>query len=209
MARVLHIAASPREGSYSARVAGAFLSQYRRVHPQDDVETLGLFQAEIPPFMAPQAEAKYAVLAGQPPASEAEVAWQGVIRVVNHFKGFDKYLLSCPMWNFSIPYRLKQYIDLIVQPGMTVSYSPEEGYVGLVTGRPLMLILARGGAYDEGDPCRTYDFQESYLRCIFGFIGFTDVRVLHIQGTQRGDAERVEADTRKAMDAAAIAAAAF
>ncbi|HOW18466.1 MAG TPA: NAD(P)H-dependent oxidoreductase [Phycisphaerae bacterium] len=209
MARLLHIAASPREGSCSARVAGAFLSQYRRLHPQDGVETLDVFQAEIPPFVAPQAKAKYAVLAGRPPASEAEVAWQGVIRVVNHFKGFDKYLLSCPMWNFSIPYRLKQYIDVIVQPGLTVSYAPGKGFTGLVTGRPLMLILSRGGAYEEGDPRRTYDFQESYLRCVFGFIGFTDVRAIHIQGTQRGDAEQVEADTRKAMDAAATAAAAF
>ena len=100
-------------------------------------------------------------MAGQKPRDEAEAAWQAVIKTINHFKGFDKYVLSSPMWNFGVPYRLKQYIDVIVQPSLTVSYSPEKGYAGLVVGKPLVLILARGGVYQAGNPCETFDFQES------------------------------------------------
>ncbi len=209
MARVLHIVASPRAESFSTRVADAFLRTYGRSNPRDAVETFDLFKADIPPFTAPQAKAKYAVLAGQAPTSEAEVAWQGVIKVINHFKRFDKYVLSSPMWNFNIPYRLKQYIDIIVQPGMTFSYSPDKGYTGLITGKPLMLILARGGNYGPGNPCDTYDFQESYLRGIFGFIGFTSIKSVYIQGTLMNKPEQVEADTRKAMDDASNAAMQF
>ncbi len=61
MAKVLHILASPRVESYSTRVAKAFLDSYRQARPDDRIEVLDLFQADIPPFYAPQAKAKYAV----------------------------------------------------------------------------------------------------------------------------------------------------
>ena len=208
MAKLLHILASPRVESYSTRVAKAFLDSYRKARPEDRIEVLDLFQADIPPFYAPQAKAKYAVSAGQTPRDEAEAAWQPVIRTINHFKGFDKYVLSSPMWNFNIPYRLKQYIDVIVQPSLTVSFTPGKGYTGLVTGKPLMLILARGGVYPTGNPCETFDFQETYLRTIFGFIGFTDIRTVTIQGTMQGP-EQVEAAARKAVAEAESAAEEF
>jgi FMN-dependent NADH-azoreductase len=210
MANVLHIIASPRIESYSAKVAKAFLDSYRKSRPEDHIEVLDLYKAEIPQFTAPQAKAKYAVSAGQAPKSDAEAAWIPVIQTIDHFKSFDKYVLSSPMWNFNIPYRLKQYIDVIVQPSLTVSYSPEKGYTGLVSGKPLMLILSRGGLYQPGNnPNETYDFQESYLRCIFGFIGFTDIRTICIQGTLQNKPEQIAADTRKAIDEASAAAHEF
>jgi FMN-dependent NADH-azoreductase len=209
MATVLHLLASPRAESYSTRVANAFLNAYRKAHGRDTVETLDLFRVEIPPFTAPQAKAKYSVLAGQTPKSEAELAWRGVIKAIDHFKKFDKYVVSSGMWNFNIPYRLKQYIDVIVQPGLTFAYSPDKGYTGLVTGKPLMLILARGGTYGPGNPSDTYDFQESYLRCIFGFIGFTNIKSVRVQGTLMNKPEQVETDTRKATDDAGNAALQF
>jgi len=209
MANILHILASPRPESYSTRVANAFLGAYRRAHPQDTVETLDLFKAEIPPFTAPQAKAKYAVMAGQTPRSDAEVAWREVIHVIDHFKKFDKYVLSSGMWNFGIPYRLKQYVDVIVQPGLTFAYSPEKGYAGLVVGKPLMLVLARGGKYGPGNPAETYDFQESYLRCIFGFMGFTDIRSVQVQGTSSNKPDQVEAVLRQALEEASAGAKQF
>ena len=113
------------------------------------------------------------------------------------------------MWNFGVPYRLKQYIDVIVQPGLTFSYSPEKGYAGLVTGKPLMLILARGGVYGEGNPTQTFEFQESYLRSVFGYIGFTDIQAIRIQGTLQNKPEQVEADAAKAITEAFAAAKRF
>ena len=120
---------------------------------------------------------------GAGPRDEAEKAWRPVVEAINHFKCFDRYVVSSAMWNFGIPYRLKHYIDVLVQPSLTFGYSPEKGYTGLVTGRPMMLLLARGGVYRPGNPLETFDFQESYLRTIFGFIGFTDIRAVTIQGT--------------------------
>jgi FMN-dependent NADH-azoreductase len=190
-------------------VAKAFLDSYRQAQPNGRVEVLDLYKADIPPFYAPQAKAKYAVMAGQTPHDDAESAWLPILRTINHFKKFDGYVLSCPMWNFGVPYRLKQYIDVIVQPSLTVSFSPDKGYTGLVSGKPLVLILARGGVYPKGNPCETFDFQETYLRGIFGFIGFTDIRAIHIQGTMQNSPEQVETDTRKAIAEATAAAQQF
>lgn len=210
MASLLHIVASPRGESYSTRLAKAFLETYRKASPQDRIETLDLFKADIPPFTAPQAKAKYAVASGQAPRDEAEAAWKPVIETINYFKRFDKYVISSPMWNFNIPYRLKQYIDVIVQPSLTVSYSPEKGYTGLVTGRPMQLLLARGGIYQPGNnPAETFDFQESYLRVIFGFIGFTDFRTVTIQGTSQDKSEKFATDLKAAIAAAQDAAHEF
>ena len=209
MGTLLHIVASPRVESYSTRMAKAFLDAYRQASPDARIETLDLSRAEIPPFQAPQAKAKYAVLAGQTPRDEAETAWKNCIDTINHFKQFDKVVISSPMWNFGIPYRLKQYIDVIVQPGLTFAFSPEKGYTGLVTGKPLMLILARGGIYRPGNPNETFDFQESYLRAIFGFIGFTDIRAIQIQGTLQNKPEQVETDIGKAIAEARTAAEKF
>jgi FMN-dependent NADH-azoreductase len=203
MANMLHILASPRAESYSTRVAKAFVDSYLQSSESHRVETLDLFGADLPSFCAPQAKAKYAVMTGQLPRDEAEAAWAPVVKTIEHFKRFDAYVVSCPMWNFSIPYRLKQYLDVIVQPSLTVSFSPDKGFSGMVVGRPLMLILASGGAYQSGNPCETFDFQETYLRGIFGFIGFTDIRAIHIQGTMQSNAEQTAA---KAV-AEAVAAA--
>ena len=69
MSKLLHILASPRVDSYSTRVAKAFLDSYRQARPDDRIEVLDLFQADIPPFHAPQAKAKYAVMPAKHPVT--------------------------------------------------------------------------------------------------------------------------------------------
>lgn len=87
------------------------------------------------------------------------------------------------MWNFSIPYKLKHYIDLLAQPGLTFSFTPEKGYQGLVTGKPLTVIYARGGAYGPGSGAEGYDQQSTYIKQIFGFIGFINIREILVEPT--------------------------
>jgi FMN-dependent NADH-azoreductase len=89
------------------------------------------------------------------------------------------------MWNFGIPYKLKHYIDLLVQPGLTFSFSPAEGYKGLVTG-PAVVVYARGGAYGPGTGAEAYDLQSGYMKQILGFIGITDVKEVFVEPTLAG-----------------------
>lgn len=192
MSRLLHIEASPMdEYSFSSRVAAAFVAAYREAHPSDAIEVLNIWQADLPAFDGEGVRARYKITRGQPCEAAEEAAWQKVIGVVEHFKGFDKYLLSTPMWNFGIPWRLKQYIDLLAHPGLTFNFSPESGYSGLVTGRKAALICARGGAYPPGTPGAAYDFQKPYLETFLGFVGISDVSPIVIEPTMGTDSDRL------------------
>jgi len=135
-------------------------------------------------------------------------AWAPVEQLINHFTGFDKYLFSIPMWNFGIPYILKHYIDLLVQPGHTFSYTPEEGYRGLVTGKPATIIYARGGSYELSTPMEVLDHQRAYMETILGFIGFTDIRSIIIEPTlmvsREEHAELIEKKKAEARSLAAV-----
>ncbi|HMK42785.1 MAG TPA: NAD(P)H-dependent oxidoreductase [Dissulfurispiraceae bacterium] len=182
MARLLYIEASPRKDrSTSIEVAEAFLESYRASHPADEVEVIDLWSTVLPAFDGDVINAKYAILMSKMHTDQQKLAWKPVEDIIAGFKAADKYLISTPMWNFSIPYKLKHYIDLLVQPGYTFSYTPIEGYKGLVTGKPLMAIYARGGAYGAETGAQGYDLQTAYMNLILGFIGFTDIRQILVE----------------------------
>jgi FMN-dependent NADH-azoreductase len=204
MAKVLYVQGSPMgELSFSIRATHAFLDAYLTAHPGDTLESLDLWQAGLPDFDFTAASGKYKIMRGLPHVAEEARAWESVVRHIDQLKAADKVLISTGMWNFSLPYRLKQYIDIIVQPGLTFSFDPAKGYSGLVTGRPLQLILASGGDYPKGTEMATFDFQLPYLEMIFRFIGFTDIRSLRVEGTLSPAAEpNLAAGIKAAQEAA-------
>ncbi len=209
MSKILYLQASPRAGqSLSIAVADAFLDAYRRHHPADTVTVLNLFREELPPFDGAVLAAKYAVLNGKPHTPDQAAAWKAIERIASEFAGHDKFVLAAAMWNFSIPYRLKHYLDLIVQPGLTFRFSPESGYSGLVTGKPAFLALARGGEYPPGGPAAAFDFQRPYLQTILGFIGFTEIHTVTVEPTL-GDPERTARSLGEARAKAAEIARSF
>lgn len=210
MAKILYIKASPmKDRSYSSRAAEAFLKAYKDYHPDDTVETLDLWEKELPDFNYVSAEGKYKVMRGKEHSEEEGKAWKKVVEMAEHFKSFDKIVLSAPMWNFSIPYRLKQYFDIITQPGLTFSFSPETGYTGLVTGKPLQLILARGGAYGKGTGAEAFDQQLPYLNSIFGFMGFTEIKTIFVEPTLMAGPDEAKKALNKTMEKAKEAAKNF
>jgi FMN-dependent NADH-azoreductase len=203
MSTLLYIQASPRgKRSKSITVADAFVDTYKQKHPDDKIVTLDIFKEKLPAFDGLTVQAKYTILHGQKHSKEELQAWKKVEKIIEQFKSADKYVLAVPMWNFGIPYRLKQYIDILVQPGYTFSYSPETGYKGLLAGKPLLAVYARGGEYPAGSPAEAFDMQTKYLQLILGFIGFTNVRSVTVEPTLQGSAEAIEAKVRKAVDAA-------
>lgn len=185
MAKLIHIQASPRGSRSASRaVASCFIESYRTTHAGDTIDTLDLWQANLPEIDGTMLDAAYAVKRGQTHSPEQLHGWKAVVDIAQHFKSADKYLVSLPMWNFSIPYKLKHYIDLLVHRGLTFSFTPEEGYKGLVTGRPLVAVCARGGAYGPGSGAEAWDQQSKYLEHIFGFIGFTEIRKILVEPTE-------------------------
>ncbi len=210
MSKLLYLLASPLEDrSHSVAVADAFVDAYRAAHPGDVIVRRNLFSTNLPTFDGFKLSAKYAILHGRTFTQEQKDAWKAVQNEIEEFKSADKYVLAVPMWNFGIPYRLKQYLDVIVQPGHTFSFSPQEGYKGLVTGKPLLAVVARGGEYPAGSPAEKMDFQKPYLETILGFIGFTDLRWIVVEPTLAGGEEAAGRKRAQAIEAARKLAAAF
>jgi len=159
MAHILHVQASPRrDESFSIRTARAFFDAYAKTHPGDTIETLDL--AARPPIElgGEAAGAKVQILGGQAPAGEQAKAWAKVAETIRHLKKADKLLVSSPMWNFTLPYRLKHYIDVVVQPGETFRYTPEGKIQGLLAGKPSCSSSRAAGAMAPARRPRPWTF---------------------------------------------------
>ncbi|MGA2172341.1 MAG: NAD(P)H-dependent oxidoreductase [Sedimentisphaerales bacterium] len=203
MSKVLYIKASPMgKLSYSTVVADAFVEAYKKSHPKDQVKVIDLFSTTIPEFDFTAASGKYKIMRGKPHSPEEKTAWEKVVAVIEEFKSADKYVLAVPMWNFSIPYRLKQYIDVIVQPGQTFAVDSAGNYKGLVTGKPALVVYARGGEYVKGTPAEQYDQQSKYVESILRFMGFTDIRPLMVEPTLAGGPATAEQKRAAAIEQA-------
>ena len=176
MPTLLHISASPRgPESESLAIAASFLDALREERPDIATATFDLWDGTLPAFGPAAAAAKMAVFAGQRPAGEQAAAWQAVTSTFARFAAADYYLFSVPMWNHGIPYVLKQFIDVVSQPGMVFSFDPEHGYTGLLTGRRAVVVYT-SAVYGTGRPAAFgTDFQAPYLRNWLTWAGIADV----------------------------------
>jgi FMN-dependent NADH-azoreductase len=200
MAKLIYIKASPRKDrSHSSRVANKFIDSYRASHPGDTIEELDLWNMDLPPFDGDMIDAKYAMMHHDSQTEEQKKAWKCVTNMFQQFADADKYLFSVPMWNFGIPYRLKHYIDILTQSGLAFNITPEGRYIGLVTGKPVLVVYSSGGEYRPGSGAEAYDMQKPYLKAWLQFIGFKDIREIVVDGTL-GDpvkAKQIEASCLK------------
>jgi FMN-dependent NADH-azoreductase len=190
-------------------VANAFVQAYKEVNPDAQITTINLFKKDLPPFDGLAVQAKYTILHGLKHTDEEQAAWRAVEAIIDEFKSAGKYVMAVPMWNFGIPYRLKQYLDLLVQPGYTFSFSPQEGYKGLVTGKPIFVAYSRGGAYAPASETEGLDLQTKYLQMILGFIGFTDIRTVIVEPTLMGGPDMAKEKREAAMTTAREIAKSF
>jgi FMN-dependent NADH-azoreductase len=180
--RVLHIVATPREQkSNTLRIADAFLESLRATCPQLSVDVVDLYHHDLPAVAGVNIDVKYTLMVGQPIDKNHLESWQQIERLIEHFLLADVYVISTPMWNLSIPYALKYYIDCLIQPGYVFRYNEQGHPVPLVLGKRMICVTSRGGDYSPDSPLHAFDFQEPYLRAIFGFIGITDVHFINAQ----------------------------
>lgn len=193
MVKLLQIQGSPREArSRSRAVADAFIDAYGATNDDDEVEEIDIWSMPLPDFDGAMLNAKYTVLSGDSPSGEQQAAWGDVQQIFDQFNSADKYLLTVPMWNFGIPYRLKQYIDIITQPGMAWSYTPEEGYSGLLEDKAAAVIYARGDRYGQGTGLEDFDLQQPYVSRWLNFVGISDITEIKIEGTLFPDEDNEE-----------------
>ena len=95
----------------------------------------------------------------------------------------DRLLISTPMWNFGLPYKLKHYIDLINQPRLTFRFDPARGYLPLLKDRPTVVIMASGGDFVTGHNRGRTDMATPYLREALRFMGVVSVEFVAVGPT--------------------------
>jgi len=206
--KLLNIIASPRaEKSRTLRVSAEFLNTIKEKFPEMVIQDLDLFQTKLPEVSGGPVDAKYAFMSGGVPDKESLKSWDEISRFATEFVEADIYVITAPMWNFSIPYKLKQYIDIIMQAGILFSFT-EKGVVGLAKNKKMICVTSRGNDYSEGSPVSQFDFQESYLRSIFGFVGITDIYFINAQPMDFAP-DITEASLEKAKSEALLLASSF
>ena len=139
MKKLLHIIAAPRgKDSRTLKISQAFLSTFKTKYPDCKIDELDLFTEKLPDLNIKRINGKYVLLGGQELDEELKNAWKDIIKYIDRFLSADAYLLSTPMWNFNIPYPLKHYIDVILQPKYLFRYT-EKGPEGLVKNKKAII----------------------------------------------------------------------
>jgi FMN-dependent NADH-azoreductase len=176
--KLLHIDSSALGGySVSRQLTASIVAELKRHTPGAEVSYRDL-AAEPLPHWTPVADASdpASVLGNQ---------------MLEEFLDADVIVIGSPMYNFGISSQLKAWIDRVVVAGKTFSYG-EQGPKGLAGGKQLIIASSRGGNYSTG-PAAGMDFQESYLRAVFGFIGITQLEFVRAEGLNISDEHKAEA----------------
>lgn len=198
MKKLLHIIAAPRgDESRTLKVSAAFLEALRDAHPACAVDELNLWAEKLPPLTIPVVRGKYALLGGKDLTGPMKDAWAEVIRHIERFLSADTYLVSTPMWNFSIPYPLKHYLDVILQPKYLFRYTAT-GVEGLAKGKRMVVVSSHGSDYGPGSPMKSYNYLEPYLRTAFGFAGIADIAFIAAQPMDAAGPEVAQAAVERA-----------
>jgi len=187
MGHILHIDSSPRSArSHSRALSKEFIIGWKAANPDDTVT-----YRDLGHYPVPHVDEKWVAAAFTPPEerdSQMAEAIKTSDELVDEFLAADRYVFSIPMYNFNVPSTFKAYIDQIIRVNRTFTMD----YKGLVEGKKMLIITARGASYQPETPMAAYDMQEPFLRVAFGFIGITDITFIHAESINLGEDARTQ-----------------
>ena len=181
--KILHINSSSRgAASRSLEIAEAFLREVKK-RKNIEVDRFDLFSGELPEFAGLAVGAKMALFTGSEATAEQQQAWTGIKAVFDRFASADAYVINVPLWNNGLPYILKQFIDVVTQPGWAFGFDLEKGYSGLLKNKKACVIHA-SGVFHQGVPMNFgSDFSTPYVADWLRFIGVDDIHQIHFAPT--------------------------
>ena len=183
MSQILLVTTSPRgSDSYSNQIARALVAKLQAETPGAKLVTRDFAAAPLPHVGEDYVVGRMLPVEQRNAGQATSVALSDTL--IAELFASDTIVIASPMYNFGVPSTLKAWIDHLARAGQTFSYGAT-GPVGLVTGKKVYLIEARGGVYSEG-PMGGYNFQEPYLKTVLGFLGMTDVEAIAIEGVAYG-----------------------
>lgn len=186
MKKVLYITANPKaeQESFSLKAGQLFIKKYIENNPNDEVTTLNLYDLDIP-FIDEDVFSGWGKLSEGVSFGDLTENEQYKVGTINQyteqFINADKYIFATPMWNLSLPPKVKMYIDTLMIAGKTFRYT-ENGPEGLLEKKKAFHIHASGGVYSQTE-LSAIEFGDSYLKAVLGFMGVTDYDSILLEGT--------------------------
>ena len=196
--RILHLNLSHGDKSLVSEGAKTFLSNLKFPHK---VHEMNMWKDPLEiQYNLTHAMAKMKLLMDES-SKEDEELFNPVFKQAEMINDMDIVLISTPMWNYSIPYPLKQYIDTIVQPGINFC-DGDQSSLGDLRGRHLVVFSSAGALY--GDDSHVKDFLNPYLGQVFRLMGFERQEIVFIQGTSLRSHEELSSFTQERALSAAL-----
>jgi len=171
------------ENSKSRALGREFVEAWTRRHPGTRVVERDLVADSVPHVTGAVVGA--AMTPAEQRSPEQAEAAALADRLIEELEAADVIVIGAPMYNFSVPSALKAWIDHVARRGRTFRYT-ELGPEGLLKGKKVFVMVARGGLYGKGAPAAAFDFQEPYLRTVLGFLGLTNVTFVRFEGLAMG-----------------------
>jgi FMN-dependent NADH-azoreductase len=183
MKNILLLNSSPRgDASHSGKVAAELVAQLRTNSKGATVTSRDLTADALPHIDDAFITGRTVESDKRSKAQNEAVALSD--RLIAELSAADVVVIASPMINFGLATTLKAWFDYVLRAGVTFKYS-EKGPEGLMTGKKVYVVQARGGVYSQG-PAKALDFQEPYIRHLLGFIGITDVNFVLVEGVAYG-----------------------
>jgi FMN-dependent NADH-azoreductase len=178
---LLHIDSSPMlESSVTRRLTVHFVRRWRERVPGGALLRRDLGASPPPHPDALIFEAINLPAETRTPGQRAAAALAD--ELLEELEAADVVLIGAPMYNFSVPSSLKAWFDLVSRAGRTFRYGPG-GHEGLLSGKTVVAVTARGGFYGQGiGSDGGEDLLEALIRNYFLFMGLDDVRFVHADG---------------------------
>ena len=183
-------------------VSKAFLDAYQETHPNDQLESINVWNSELSELDEQTLDASYAIIHRMNHTSEQAKAWMNIVNLVSQFKAADKYLFTLPMWHLGIPYKLKHYLDLLIHPGQTFQYTLGEQANGLLTGRPAVVVYSRFDGYGRGSGFENFESQKRFMEKALRLIGFSRIHSIVVVEPMPGSQNCSDPNNARAKDQA-------
>ena len=161
------------EASVSSRLAGLVSARLASLVPGSEIAVRDV--SSQPVLDGAALGALFTPAENRTPEQAARVAVDDA--TIAQVQESDAVVIGVPLYNFGEPVQLKAWIDAIARNGVTFRYTAT-GPVGLLTGKKVYVVLARGGYYKD----TPNDTQTPWLKNVLGFLGLTDVTFLHAEG---------------------------
>jgi FMN-dependent NADH-azoreductase len=182
---ILQIHSSARsQGSFSTRLAGVVTERLAENKPGAQIVVRDLGRNPHPMLDEQALGALFTPSEQRTTEQAARVALDDAL--IAEVQASDVLVIGVPMYNFSIPTLLKNWIDAIARAGVTFRYT-EHGPEGLLKGKKAYVVQASGGIHSHTPT----DTITPYLRTVLGFLGIVDVEFVYAEGLSMGpDAEQ-------------------